>query len=456
MSVITRFAPSPTGYLHIGGARTALFNYLFARNQGGKYLLRIEDTDKKRSSPEAVQAIFDGLNWLGLQGDGKVVLQSTQIEAHKKAAFDMLERGTAYKCYLTRDEVEEARAQAKEKGIPVRSPWRNKCDPLKNNSFTIRLKMPEEGKTQIEDMVQGKVTIHNEKLDDMILMRSDGSPTYMLAVVVDDHNMGITHVLRGDDHLNNAFRQYHIYQALGWEVPIFGHIPLIHGADGAKLSKRHGALGVDAYRKMGYLPEALLNYLARLGWSHGNDELFSLDDAINWFDGRHIGKGPSRFDFDKLKSVNHHWIRQADPANLSEKVMEIAPDGGPRTKDWLTMLMPLFCERAQTLPELAEMSSWLFCEGAPALNEDARSILDVKAKKRLQNFALFMATAPDNKDDFEPAFKSWMAKNELKMRDIGLPLRAALTGTKTAPSILDIVVTLGRDETQKRIQDICK
>ena len=236
MSVITRFAPSPTGYLHIGGARTALFNYLFARNQGGKYLLRVEDTDKKRSTPEAVEAIYDGLNWLGLQGDGEVVLQSTQLEAHKKAAFDMLERGTAYKCYLTPDEVEALRAQAKEAGIPVRSPWRDKNDALENTPFTIRLKMPEGGETVIEDMVQGKVIIQNEKLDDMILLRSDGSPTYMLAVVVDDHDMGITHVLRGDDHLNNAFRQYHIYQALGWDVPIFGHIPLIHGADGAKLS----------------------------------------------------------------------------------------------------------------------------------------------------------------------------------------------------------------------------
>ena len=456
MSVITRFAPSPTGYLHIGGARTALFNYLFARNQGGKYLLRVEDTDKKRSTPEAVEAIYDGLNWLGLQGDGEVVLQSTQLEAHKKAAFDMLERGTAYKCYLTPDEVEALREQAKEAGIPVRSPWRDKNDAPENTPFTIRLKMPEGGETVIEDMVQGKVIIQNEKLDDMILLRSDGSPTYMLAVVVDDHDMGITHVLRGDDHLNNAFRQHHIYQALGWDVPIFGHIPLIHGADGAKLSKRHGALGVDAYREMGYLPEAMLNYLARLGWSHGDDELFSLKEAIEWFDGSHIGKSPSRFDFDKLKSVNHHWMRKADPAMLVEMVMEIAPDGGPKTKDWLASLMPLLSERAQTLPELAEMSSWLFCEGAPALNEDAKAILNEEAKNHLQNFATFMATAPENKLDFEPAFKDWMAENDLKMKDIGLPLRAALTGTKTAPSILDIVVTLGRDETQKRIQDICK
>ena len=276
MSVITRFAPSPTGYLHIGGARTALFNYLFAAHHGGRYLLRIEDTDKKRSTPEAVQAIHDGLGWLGLQGDEPPVLQSGRREAHNRAALEMLSRGTAYKCFLKPEELDRFRAEAKEAGMPVQSPWRDRDDGPEDDAFTIRLKMPQTGQTVIEDMVQGDVTIQNNQLDDMILMRSDGTPTYMLAVVVDDHDMGISHVIRGDDHLNNAFRQYHIYQALDWDVPVFGHIPLIHGPDGAKLSKRHGALGVDAYQEMGYLPEAMVNYLARLGWSHGDDELFSL------------------------------------------------------------------------------------------------------------------------------------------------------------------------------------
>lgn len=456
MSVITRFAPSPTGYLHIGGARTALFNYLFAAHHGGRYLLRIEDTDKKRSTPEAVQAIHDGLGWLGLQGDEPPVLQSERREAHNRAALEMLARGTAYKCFLTPEELDRLRAEAKEAGVPIQSPWRDRDDGPEDGAFTIRLKMPQTGQTVIEDMVQGEVTIQNNQLDDMILMRSEGTPTYMLAVVVDDHDMGISHVIRGDDHLNNAFRQYHIYQALGWDVPVFGHIPLIHGPDGAKLSKRHGALGVDAYQEMGYLPEAMVNYLARLGWSHGDDELFSLKQAVSWFDGSHIGKSPSRFDFDKLKSVNHHWMRQADPDELVEMVLDTACPPAPQTKNWLTALMPHFTERAQTIPELTEMTTWLFCEGAPEVNPEAQAMLDDAAQLKLQLFSEFMAEAPEDKAEFDLAFKAWMTDNGLKLKDIGLPLRAALTGTKTAPSILDIVVTLGRDEVQKRIQEICK
>ena len=461
MSVITRFAPSPTGYLHIGGARTALFNYLFAAHHGGKYLLRIEDTDKKRSTPEAVEAIHAGLRWLGLQGAEEALLQSSRQEQHQKAAFSMLERGSAYKCYLGTEELEAIRIKAKEDGVPVRSPWRDRTgrdrqDAPQDAPFTIRLKMPETGETVIEDMVQGRVTIRHDQLDDMILLRSDGSPTYMLAVVVDDHDMGITHVIRGDDHLNNAFRQYHIYQGLGWDVPVFGHIPLIHGSDGAKLSKRHGALGVDAYQEMGYLPEAMLNYLARLGWSHGDDELFSLQQAIDWFDGSHIGKSAARFDFDKLKSVNHHWMRQADPARLAEMVMDKSPAGVARTRGWLEAMMPLFTERAQTIPELVEMSKWLFCNGAPEIADEAQALLTQEAKSRLQAFCDFMADAPETFEAFELAFKEWMGDKGLKMKDIGLPLRAALTGTKTAPSIIDIIVILGREEVQRRIQEICK
>jgi glutamyl-tRNA synthetase len=456
MSVITRFAPSPTGFLHIGGARTALFNYLFAAHHGGQYLVRIEDTDKKRSTAEAITAIHEGLSWLGLEGTHPPILQSQQQARHVEVAHEMLARGAAYKCYLSPDEIDAIREQAKQDKTAFRSPWREPTQNAPDAEYTIRLKMPQTGETHITDMVQGEVTVQNNQLDDMILLRSDQTPTYMLAVVVDDHDMGITHVIRGDDHLNNAFRQFHIYQAAGWNIPEFGHIPLIHGADGAKLSKRHGALGVDAYNDQGYLPEAIINYLARLGWSHGDDELFSLDQAISWFDGQHIGKSPSRFDFDKLKSVNQHWMRQADSAKLAEMVIARAPHSAQNhTHNWLTQLMPLFCERAQTVNDLIEMTGWLFCEGAPEPNEEAQAVLDDVARTRLQQFSIFMEHAPTNRDDFDEAFKIWMASEALKMKDIGLPLRAALTGTKTAPSIIDIVLALGAKEVKKRIQDIC-
>ena len=457
MSVVTRFAPSPTGFLHIGGARTALFNYLFAAHHGGRYLLRIEDTDKKRSTAEAIAAIHDGLNWLGLSGDEAAVLQSEQAGRHREVALQMLATGTAYKCFLSEAELEDIRSQAREQGQPVRSPWRNRKDaPSADAPFVVRLKMPDEGITSITDMVQGEVTVQNDRLDDLVLLRSDGSPTYMLAVVVDDHDMGITHVIRGDDHLNNAFRQYHIYQAAGWSVPVFGHIPLIHGPDGAKLSKRHGALGVDAYRDMGVLADALVNYLSRLGWSHGDDELFSREQAISWFDGQHIGKAPARFDLDKLKAVNQHWLRQAASDELADLLL--ARQGGAaaeQTKGWLTALMPLFTERAQTLTELAGMTGWLFQSGAPQLTDEAAALLTDEAKQTLRKAAIFFQDAPAEAAAFDTAFKGWMETEGLKMRDVGLPLRAALTGTKTAPSILDIVRGLGTEETVKRINQIC-
>ena len=457
MSVVTRFAPSPTGFLHIGGARTALFNYLFAAHHGGRYLLRIEDTDKKRSTSEAIEAIHNGLNWLGLGGDAPAVLQSEQAERHQEVALQMLSAGTAYKCYLSEAELEEIRAAARQDGRPVRSPWRDQSDaPSEDAPFVVRLKMPDEGETTIADMVQGEVSVQNSSLDDLVLLRSDGSPTYMLAVVVDDHDMGITHVIRGDDHLNNAFRQYHIYTAAGWTPPVFGHIPLIHGPDGAKLSKRHGALGVEAYRDMGFLPEALANYLSRLGWSHGDDELFSRDQAVAWFDGQHIGKAPARFDLDKLKAVNQHWLRQSSPETLAKMLMDKQHSSCPElTRAWLVRLMPLFTERAQTLIELSAGTSWLFQSGAPELNEDAAALLTDEAKQTLIKAAAFFADAPEEADAFDPAFKGWMAAEGLKMKDVGLPLRAALTGTKTAPSILDIIRGLGTDETIKRINQIC-
>ena len=324
MTVVCRFAPSPTGFLHIGGARTALFNWLFARHHGGKYLLRIEDTDRKRSTKEAIDAILDGLDWLGLDHDGEVVYQSHRAEAHAAAALRLLDEGKAYRCYASQEELEEMRATARAEGRPMRydGRWRDR-DPSEAPEGVdpvIRLKMPQSGETAIQDGVQGEVTVGNEQLDDMVLMRGDGSPTYMLSVVVDDHDMGITHVLRGDDHLTNAFRQHQLYKALDWKPPIFAHVPLIHGPDGAKLSKRHGALGVETYREMGYLPEALRNYLLRLGWGHGDDEVFSTEQAIEWFDFDGIGRSPARFDFAKLDHLNGHYLREADDARLADLV----------------------------------------------------------------------------------------------------------------------------------------
>lgn len=457
MSVVTRFAPSPTGFLHIGGARTALFNYLFAKHHGGQYLLRIEDTDKKRSTKEAIEAIHEGLKWLGLNGDEDVILQSEQAERHRAVAEEMLAAGTAYKCFLSEEELANIRATARETGKPVRSPWRERSDPPSaQTTYVVRLKMPDRGITTIQDMVQGQVSVQNSSLDDFVLLRSDRTPTYMLAVVVDDHDMGITHVIRGDDHLNNAFRQYHIYQGAGWPAPTFGHIPLIHGSDGAKMSKRHGALGVNAYRDMGFLPEAVGNYLSRLGWSHGDDELFSREEAATWFDGRHIGKAPARFDIDKLKAVNQYWLRKMPADALADKLIDL--HGGvaaAKSRGWLEELMPLFTERAQTLIELHEMTKWLFSEGAPAINEDAAALLTDEAKNILQKIAKFLSTSKVEKDQLDAAFKDWIAAEGLKMRDVGLPLRVALTGTKAAPSILDIVRGLGTEETLNRINQIC-
>ena len=457
MSVVTRFAPSPTGFLHIGGARTALFNYLFAAHHGGQYLVRIEDTDKQRSTTEAIEAIHDGLNWLGLGGNKEVILQSERAERHRAVAEKMLVAGSAYKCFLSEEELAIIRSNARKTGKPVRSPWRDRSDlPSAKAAYVVRLKMPNEGVTTIQDMVQGVVSVQNSSLDDLVLLRSDGTPTYMLAVVVDDHDMGITHVIRGDDHLNNAFRQYHIYQGADWPIPIFGHIPLIHGPDGTKLSKRHGALGVDTYRAMGFLPDAVNNYLSRLGWSHGDDELFSREQAAIWFDGQHIGKAPARFDVDKLKAVNQYWLRKAPSDELAEKLIEMR--GGvvaANSRVWLEELMHLFTERAKTLIELNEMTSWLFSEGAPALNEDAAALLTDEAQDILRKVAKFLSTSTAEKAEFETAFKDWMAAEGFKMRDVGLPLRAALTGTKTAPSILDIVRVLGTKETLNRINQIC-
>lgn len=462
MSVVTRFAPSPTGYLHIGGARTALFNALYAAHHGGTYLVRIEDTDKARSTDDAVKAIHDGLAWLGLEGDKPAVMQSTQEARHREAAVAMLDAGTAYRCYLTDEALDTIRTEARAEGKPVRSPYRNpdKAPPSDDVPFVVRLRMPDDGETVIDDLVQGRVTVKNETLDDLVMLRSDGSPTYMLAVVVDDHDMGITHVLRGDDHLNNAFRQHHIFAGLGWQPPRFGHIPLIHGPDGAKLSKRHGALGVDAYREMGFLSEAINNYLCRLGWSHGDDELFSRAEAEQWFDSDGIGKSPARFDMDKLRSVNAHWLRQLSADALADDILSHTSHSPPAaSRGWLIALAPLLAERAHTLDELRASAGWLLHNGAPSPDEAAETILNQEAIACLKLFVKFLTNADDAKivslDAFQSAFQEFLAENELKMKDLGLPLRAALTGTKAAPSITDIIVALGRAETVLRLEQIC-
>ena len=458
MSVVTRFAPSPTGYLHIGGARTALFNYVFAKSQGGRYLLRIEDTDKARSTTEAIDAIHDGLSWLGLEGDDDTMMQSQRAERHAEIAHQLIERGHAYRCYLTEEELTNLRDKSREEGVAVRSPWRDGGDAPASASFVVRLKMPDEGVITINDLVQGAVEVKASQLDDMVILRSDGTPTYMLAVVVDDHDMGITHIIRGDDHLNNAFRQQMVYEAMGWDVPIFAHIPLIHGADGAKLSKRHGALGVDAYRDEGYLPEAMVNYLMRLGWSHGDEELFTLSQAIDWFDIAKVGKSPSRFDTDKLRSVNQHHMRNASAQSLVGHIIKANGhlDISAHAQDRLFKLMPLLTDRAMTLNELSSGQDYLLQDGAPAMNEEAAALLDEDAKALLLNFAKALVDDFGNLDEFKGFLNAFLAERTLKMKHIGLPLRAALTGTKTSPSITDIAVALGATEMKSRIETICK
>jgi glutamyl-tRNA synthetase len=383
-AVVTRFAPSPTGFLHIGGARTALFNWLFARHNGGKFLLRIEDTDKARSTSEAIDAILDGMRWLGLDWDGHEYYQSQFWARHAEVAHRLLERGAAYRCYMTQEELAAQREQAQRARKPFRihSPWRDAAEEQAATPFVIRLKAPQEGETVIDDQVQGKVTVQNSEIDDFVLLRSDGTPTYMLAVVVDDHDMGITHVIRGDDHLNNAFRQLAIIRAMGWPEPVYAHVPLIHGQDGAKLSKRHGALGVDNYRdELGILPEALLNYLLRLGWGHGDDEIISRSQAVEWFGIDHVGKSPSRFDVKKLENLNGHYIREADDGRLADLVAPLLEGEGDR--ELLVRAMPELKARAHTLHQLADGARFLFAHrplamegGAPELlSDDARSLL---------------------------------------------------------------------------------
>jgi len=455
MNVVTRFAPSPTGYLHIGGARTALFNWLFARHHGGTYLLRIEDTDHQRSTRDAIDAIHDGLSWLGLEGDQPAISQSARASRHADIAAELVATGAAYRCYLSEDELASLRDQARATGVPVRSPWRDRTD-APDAPYVVRMRMPDTGETTIDDAVQGQVTIQNQTLDDMVILRADGTPTYMLAVVVDDHDMGITHVIRGDDHLNNAFRQTMVYRGMGWDVPVFAHIPLIHGADGAKLSKRHGALGVDAYRDMGFLPQAVANYLLRLGWSHGDDEIIARNDAIAWFDLNQVGKSPARFDFDKLADVNSHYLRNLDADTVWDLISPHLEATSADARDRIIRLMPLLAERAKTHLEIANSVGYLLHDGAPSIQEDAAGLLDDDAKARLLALVDDLPAGPWSAESLAAFLKEWLGAKDLKMKDIGLPLRAALTGTRQSPSITDVMAALGPQESEKRVRETCK
>ena len=454
-AVVTRFAPSPTGYLHIGGARTALFNWLYARHHGGKYLLRIEDTDRARSTEPAIAAIFDGLEWLGLGGDEAPVFQFARSERHAEVAAQLLEAGHAYRCYLTPEELTARRelAQAEKRPFRLASEWRDRtaADAPAGVPFVVRIKAPREGETVIDDEVQGQVTVSNAEIDDFVLLRSDGTPTYMLAVVVDDHDMGVTHVIRGDDHLNNAFRQLVLLRAMGWEEPVYAHVPLIHGSDGAKLSKRHGALGVDAYRdEMGILPEALFNYLLRLGWGHGDDEIISRDQAVEWFDIAHVGKGPSRFDLAKLQNLNGHYLREAGDARLSALVAPLI--AGTVDLALLERAMPVLKVRAKDINELAASAAFLFRQRPLPIGEKAAGLLTADARDLLGRIQARLEDQADwTIDNLEASLKAMAEGLGLGLGKLAQPLRAALTGQTTSPGIFDVLVLLGRDESLARI-----
>ena len=462
MSVVVRFAPSPTGFLHIGSARTALFNWLYARHHRGKFLLRIEDTDRQRSTQEAVAAIIDGLSWLELTWDGEIVMQSGRAGRHAEAARQLLAEGKAYYCYCTAEELEAMRAKARAEGRQPRydGTWRDR-DPREappGIKPSIRLKAPQSGETVITDHVQGKVTVANEQLDDLIILRSDGTPTYNLSVVVDDHDMAITHVIRGDDHLNNAFRQTQIYRALGWTVPEFAHIPLIHGADGAKLSKRHGALGVDAYRDMGYLPEALRNYLLRLGWSHGDAEIISTEQAIEWFDIDAVGRAAARFDFTKLASLNGHYIREGEDDGL---VALIAPRLEQALGHLLTeaervrlfAAMPAIKPRAKTLVELAEKARFYVDRRPIAVEDKAKALLGQEARELLAALLPALETAEWEAPALEDAVRGFAEGRGVGLGAVAQPLRAALAGSTASPPIFEVMEVLGREESLGRLAD---
>lgn len=468
--VVTRFAPSPTGYLHIGGARTALFNWLFARANGGKMLLRIEDTDRERSTDGAIQAITDGLTWLGLDWDGDAVSQYSRVDRHREVVQHLLDAGHAYHCYCSPEELTAMRELANAEGRPPRydGRWRDRPanEAPEGIKPVVRFKSPQEGETVIADQVQGDVTYANDQLDDLIILRSDGNPTYNLSVVVDDHDMGVTHIVRGVDHLTNAARQSQIYKAMGWDVPVMAHIPLIHGADGAKLSKRHGALGVEAYRDMGYLPQAMRNYLARLGWSHGDDEVFSTEQMIEWFTLGGIGKSAARFDFAKLENLNGLYMRDTPDGELLDALVAVLPhvDGGPEmlsaldepgNKEKLLAAMPGLKERAKTLIELQTSSQFLFAKRPLAMEEKATGLLDDGGRTVLAGLLPVLEAQSDwQVESLEQAVRDFANEQELKLGKVAQPLRAALTGSTQSPPIFDVLVVLGREEALGRLKDL--
>jgi glutamyl-tRNA synthetase len=466
--VVTRFAPSPTGFLHIGGGRTALFNWLYARARGGKMLLRIEDTDRERSTEAAIGAILDGLTWLGLDWDDEPVYQFSRAARHRDVAEQLLAADKAYRCYASPQELTAMREAARREGRSklYDGRWRDRrpSEAPPGVKPVIRLKAPLSGETVIEDQVQGRVSWQNEHLDDLVLLRSDGTPTYMLAVVVDDHDMGVTHIIRGDDHLTNAARQTQIYDALGWRVPVMAHIPLIHAPDGSKLSKRHGALGVDAYRAMGYLPAAMRNYLVRLGWSHGDQEIFSSEEMIAAFDLPQIGRAPARFDFAKLESLNGHYLRQTGNPDLVDAIEQLLPfiAGGdgiaakltPARRARLQAAMPGLKERAKTLLELIDGAHFILAERPIAADDKARALLTQEARRILDDLGrAFEAVEPWAPETIEQAVRSYAEQAGLKLGAVAQPLRVALTGRTTSPGIFDVLSVLGKSESIGRLAD---
>ncbi|WP_374652676.1 glutamate--tRNA ligase [Dongia sp.] len=460
MTVVTRFAPSPTGFLHIGGARTALFNWLFARHHKGIFHLRIEDTDRVRSTEAAIEAIIDGLKWLGLGWDGEIVYQFARAPRHAEVALQLLGAGKAYRCYCSPEELDEMRKAAQAAGKPMKydGRWRDR-DPKEAPAGAkpvIRLKAPQAGETVVVDGVQGEVRVANEQLDDMILLRSDGTPTYMLSVVVDDHDMGITHVIRGDDHLTNTFRQRQIYDSMGWDAPHFSHIPLIHGPDGAKLSKRHGALGVEAYRDMGYLPEALRNYLLRLGWGHGDDEIISTAQAIEWFELAGIGRSPSRFDFAKLDNLNGHYMRQAADAELAKAVADrLGKADDAAALAILTRAMPGLKSRAKTLKDLAENAGFYVQQRPLTFVDKAKAMLTAPETVTLMPKIVeaYAAASDWQAAALEEKARAFAEAAGVKLGAVAQPLRAALTGSTQSPPIFEVMEILGKDEAIARLKD---
>ena len=465
--IVTRFAPSPTGFLHIGGARTALFNWLYAKHTGGKFLLRIEDTDRERSTDAAIEAIIDGLKWLELDWDGEPVMQFQRVDRHREAVEELLKRGNAYRCYCTPQDLDAMRKEAEAQGKPpiYNGMWRDR-DPSEAPAGVkpaIRLKTPRTGETVIEDQVQGRVVFQNENLDDLIILRSDGTPTYNLAVVVDDHDMDVTHVIRGVDHLTNAARQTQIYLGLGWDVPSFAHVPLIHGPDGAKLSKRHGALGVEAYRAMGYLPAALRNYLVRLGWSHGNEEIIPLDKMVEWFDLDGVGRSPARFDFAKLEDLNAHYIRQTSESELLDRIRQMLPEmenGAALAAkfeaagwDKLAAALPSLKQRTKTLKDLVDGASYVIAERPLSLDEKAAKLLTDETRAMLTTLSDRLDATEWNATSIEAEVRRFAEDTGAKLGNVAQPLRAALTGRTVSPPVFDVMAVLGREESLARIRD---